>query len=75
MATAWHVRVFEVRETRRGIFGAKKRVKRGYSWSASGDPEGYIYSGGPYGSAAAAEADARARIASEGGDVSSVTLP
>lgn len=75
MGSDWHVRIFEMRETKRGLLGAKKRVSRGYSWSASGQPEGYLFGAKTFSSVEEAEEDARLRVADEGGTVTSTSLP
>lgn len=71
----WHVRVFEMRETKRGVLGGRKRVTKGFSWSASGTPEGYLFSSETFATREAAEQDARLRVADEGGTVTSVSSP
>ena len=75
MTAQWHVRVFEVRETKRGMLGGKKRVSKGFSWSASGEPEGYLYGAQTFESVDAAEENARKQVSEQGGDVISVSAP
>lgn len=75
MAAEWHVRVFELRETKRGMLGGKKRVSKGFAWSASGDPEGYLFSSETFPTIDEAEQDARRQIAQEDGTVTSVSAP
>lgn len=75
MGAEWHVRVFELRETKRGMLGGKRRVSKGFAWSASGDPEGYLYGSATFPSVEDAENDARQRVADEDGTVTSVSAP
>ena len=75
MGADWHVRIFEKRETKRGLFCSKKRVNKGYSWSASGRPEGYLIGAKTLPTVEEAENDARLRVADEGGTVTSVSTP
>lgn len=75
MGANWHVRVFEVRETKRGVLGGKKRVSKGFAWSASGDPEGYLFSSAAFPSIEDAEQDARQQVGAQDGTVTSVSAP
>ena len=75
VGSKWHVRVFEMRETKRGLLGSKRRVSKGYSWSASGQPEGYLFGAKTFASIEETEEDARLRVADEGGTVTSISLP
>ena len=75
MGSQWHVRIFEMRETKRGLLGSKRRVSKGYSWSASGQPEGYLFSAKTFASIEDAEKDARLRVSDEGGTVTSTSIP
>lgn len=75
MGAEWHIRVFELRETKRGMLGGKKRVSKGFAWSASGDPEGYLFGAETFPTIDEAELDARGKVNSEGGIVTSVSSP
>lgn len=75
MGAEWHVRVFELRETKRGMLGGKKRVSKGFAWSASGDPEGYLFGATTFPTIDEAEQDARQHVANEEGIVTSVSAP
>lgn len=75
MGAQWHVRVFEVRETKRGMLGGRKRVTKGFAWSASGDPEGYLFGSEAFPTVEDAEENARLKVADEDGTVTSVSAP
>jgi hypothetical protein len=70
--TSWHVQVFRLPSSKRtGLFGTKREFP-GYGWSASGDPEGYRYSKGPFPDAESAEAAARKDLETGDSHVESV---
>lgn len=74
MPIEWHVQVFRLpAQRRRGIFQSK-RESAGYGWSASGSPEGYRYSKGPYEDPETAETAARAVLEDEDSVVTSVGI-
>lgn len=74
MPTQWHVQIFRLPTQHRRKLLHSKRENPGFGWSASGEPEGYHYSKGPFPTAEAAESAARARLEGEDSIVISVGI-
>ena len=69
----WHVQVFAIRQTKRRLFGGKRRDIVGYGWSASSEAGDYSYEPGPFPSSERALENASAVVAGTGGVVASNT--
>jgi hypothetical protein len=72
-AARWHVQVFPIRATKRGLFGGKRRNIVGYGWSASSDAGDYSYEPGPFPTSERALESASAVVAGTGGVIASNT--